>query len=101
MRSLIVFGGLFVVTHLIHFFDMHESWSVMFHLEDAGVLAAVREAMLLMGLVGLVDWVFMPRVNLAELILGGGETESLDPAIRAATIRAGSPLWPPLSSRSR
>ena len=84
MRSVLLFGVLFALTHLIAAFDVANHSAVIFYLEDGGVLSALREVVFLMLIVQLADWAFLPAVDLGALILGT-DREAMPDNIRAAT----------------
>ena len=89
MRAILVIGGLWLLTHL--FGDA--AW--LAPLIEDGTVSAIREVSLMVLLVVLVDWVFLPDVDLCRLIRfgvvrdNGGNWQhiTLPPEVRAATIR--------------
>ena len=87
MRAFAVTAGIFVFTHAIDFLGWHDQVEVLFHLDDTGTLPAIREVMLLLLLVQLADWVFLPKVSLKALILGTDDMVAMPKEVRAATIR--------------
>ena len=87
MRAIIVLGAIWTITML--FGDA--VW--LAPLADDGTLSAVREASLMVLLVLVVDWLFLPGVDLWQVISRGvvsnkhiGET-TLPAEVRAAVIR--------------
>ena len=90
MRALLFFGILLVMTATLDALNLNHL-PIVFFLEDTGVLILLREVALLVLLVGLVDWLVLPAVNIRDLILGEGDDPptypSMDPAVRAASIR--------------
>ena len=88
MRAILVIGALWILTHM--FGDA--AW--LAPLMEDGTISAIREASLMVLLVLLVDWAFLPDVDLGKLIRFGivrdahGQWEhTLPPEVRAATIR--------------
>ena len=84
-RAVLVFGALLVVSATLDALDMYGN-VVMFHLEDWGILALLREAALMALLLALFDWLVLPDYSLRD-VLSGDALEDAPGAVRAAFVR--------------
>ena len=87
MRAVLILGGIWLLTHFLG----DHAWLASF--SDSGALSAIHDVALMALLVGVIDWVCLPQVDLYTLIARGtvndanGDLVTLEPSVRSATIR--------------